>query len=245
MRTIRHSIIAIFLPVAGAFISSYYTAVNAFAPLSQRPPRAASSTLAGFLDDVGNFFNGLGNEYNEQTTSESLVEEIDGVYTGSKRIVTIPGEFASHYCAHAYTTWCDHWALYSPLSYPASSKHKANSMKLGGLRLYCNLYLMGLQNTPEPNSWKASQSDNSEVNLRYCDLSGSIIIQFTDDGITVDRLGSSPSMKYLTAESMIVNGFLDELHAIVYDGDVVNEDRLLTLAEPDAIEKAREFVSFS
>ena len=103
---------------------------------------------------------------------------------------------------------------------------------------------MGLQNTPEPNCWKASQSDNSEVNLRYCDLSGSIIIQFTDNGITVDRLGSSPSMKYLTHEAMILNGFLDELYAICYEGDISEENRLLITKESDAIEKARDAISF-
>ncbi len=117
-------------------------------------------------------------------------------------------------------------------------------MKSGGLRLYCNLYLMGLQNTPEKNCWKASQSDNSEVNLRYCDLTGSIIIQFTEDGITVDRLGSSPSMKYLMHESMILNGFLDELNAIVYEGDISEQNRLLTLVDDDAIEKSRDAISF-
>mmetsp|Transcript_14046 Transcript_14046/g.25403 ORF Transcript_14046/g.25403 Transcript_14046/m.25403 type:complete len:119 (+) Transcript_14046:55-411(+) len=117
-------------------------------------------------------------------------------------------------------------------------------MKSGGLRLYCNLFLMGVQNTPEKGCWKASQSDNSEVNLRYVDLSGSIIIRFTEDGITVDRLGSSPSTKYLIAESMILNGFLDELHSIVYGGDVSEQNRLLTLMESDVIEKARGFVSF-
>ena len=63
-------------------------------------------------------------------------------------------------------------------------------MKAGGLRLYCNLHLMGVQNTPEKGCWKASQADNSEVNLRYRDLSGSLIVQLTDNGITVDRLGT-------------------------------------------------------
>lgn len=169
--------------------------------------------MAGFLDDVGSFFDGLGGDSNSDESSSSqseLVEEIDGVYTGSKRIITIP----------------------------------AKTMKSGGLRLYCNLFLMGVQNTPEKGCWKASQSDNSEVNLRYVDLSGSIIIRFTEDGITVDRLGSSPSTKYLIAESMILNGFLDELHSIVYGGDVSEQNRLLTLMESDVIEKARGFVSF-
>lgn len=171
--------------------------------------------MAGFLDDVGKFFDGLGNNSDdssdEQRSNAELVNDIDGAYTGSKRIITIP----------------------------------AKTMKLGGLRLYCNLYLMGVQNTPEKGCWKASQSDNSEVNLRYTDLSGSIIIQFTEDGINVDRLGSSPSMKYLLHESVILNGFLDELNAIVYAGDVGDANRLLTLEESDTIEKARDFVSFA
>jgi DNA polymerase III gamma/tau subunit len=51
-------------------------------------------------------------------------------------------------------------------------------------------------------------------------------------------------MKYLMHESMIVNGFLDELHSIVYEGDINTENRLLTLVDSDAIEKARDAVSF-
>lgn len=125
------------------------------------------------------------------------------------------------------------------------ARNEAKTMKSGGLRLYCNLYLMGLQNTPEKGCWKASQSDNSEVNLRYCDLSGSIIIQFTDDGVTIDRLGSSPSMKYLMHESIKLNGFLDELQGIVNGGDIGVENRLLTLVDSNAIDKARGAVSFT
>ncbi|KAL7547706.1 hypothetical protein ACHAWF_010984 [Thalassiosira exigua] len=186
--------------------------VAAFVPVYQKSSQHKHN-MAGFLDDVGKFFDGLGNNKpaGEESVNAEVAEEIDGVYTGSKRIITI----------------------------------SAKTMKAGGLRLYCNLYLMGLQNTPEKNCWKASQSDNSEVNLRYCDLSGSIIIRFTDDGITVDRLGSSPSMKYLLHEAMILNGFLDELHAIVYEGDISEQNRLLTLVESDAIEKARDAVSFA
>lgn len=120
----------------------------------------------------------------------------------------------------------------------------AKTMKQGGLRLFLNLYLMGVQNTPEKGSWKASKCDNSEVNLRYVDLSGSIIIRFEDDGITVDRLGSSPSMQYLAAESVIMNGFLDEIQAIVYDGDIAEDNRLLTLDDESVLQNARSAVSF-
>ena len=45
-------------------------------------------------------------------------------------------------------------------------------------------------------------------------------------------------------ESMILNGFLDELNAIVYEGDISEQNRLLTLVDDDAIEKARDAISF-
>ena len=161
--------------------------------------------MAGFMDDISNFFDGLGGNNNDDDC-----EEVDGVYTGSKRIITVP----------------------------------AKTMKAGGLRLYCNLYLMGLQNTPEDGCWKASKSDNTEVNLRYRDLTGSIIIRFSEEEITVDRLGSTPSNKYLMHESMILNGFLDELSKIVFDGDISEQNRLLTLTNGDDIEKNRDAISF-
>jgi len=164
---------------------------------------------AGFMDDLSKFFGGLGGG-NDGIDEQNDIAEVDGVYTGSKRIITVPSK----------------------------------SMKAGGLRLYCNLYLMGLQNTPEDGCWKASKADDSEVNLRYKDLSGSIIIRFADDGITVDRLGSAPSNKYLMHESVILNGFLDELKAIVFDGDISEANRLLTLVDDNDIEKNREAISF-
>ncbi len=72
-------------------------------------------------------------------------------------------------------------------------------------------------------------------------LFGSITIQFSEECITVDRLGS--------ASSMILNGFLDELNinTIVYDdSDIVSEEnRLLTLPEPgNQLEEARSAISF-
>ena len=46
-------------------------------------------------------------------------------------------------------------------------------------------------------------------------------------------------------ESIILNSFLDELQAIVFEGDISEENRLLTLVEDDAIEQARTYVSFA
>lgn len=181
---------------------------------SQRSGSYSSPIVYGFLDDVGKFFDGLGDGQSSQSDEGGVGDEDDDecTYAGSTRIITIPAE----------------------------------SMKVGGLRLFCSLYLMGLQNTPEPGAWKAHQSDNMEVNLRYQDLSGSVIVEFREDGITVDRLGSSPSQKYLMHESIVLNGFLDQLNTIVHEGDVDASNRLLTLPAPgDAIEKAREVVAFA
>ena len=196
------------LAVLSFFLAS--TSVDAFLPTAHRSQSQRHIIMAGgFMDDVGKFFDDLSRKNDRPNVISD--KEIDGIYTGSKRIITIP----------------------------------AKTMKSGGLRLYCNLYLMGVQNTPEKKRWKASCVDNSEVNLRYTDLSGSIIIQFTDDGITIDRLGSAPSTKYLMHESIVLNGFLDELHEIVYGGEVSPENRLLTLVDVDVIEKARGAISFS
>ena len=172
----------------------------------RRAPLAAS-----FFDDLGKFFSGGEESPSQNPASEAvLAEEIDGFYTGSKRVMTIP----------------------------------AVTMKAGGLRLYCNLYLMGIQNTPDAGSWKASKADDSEVNLRYRDLSGSIIVRFQEDGITVDRLGSAPSMSYMAAESSVLSGFVEELRAIVYEGDVATENRLLTLESESVLDDALNSVSF-
>lgn len=194
-----------------AFWVSSDVAVQAFVSPRPRSAPRGSHPMAGFLDDVGNFFDGLGKKDDGKSGQSEVVEEVEGVYTGSTRIITIP----------------------------------ARTMKVGGLRLYANLHLMGMQNTPEKGCWKASKSDDSEVNLRYRDLSGSIIIRFTDDAIVVDRLGSAPSMNFLLHESIILNSFLDELHAIVYEGEISDENRLLTLVDEGAIEQARNGVSFA
>jgi hypothetical protein len=77
-------------------------------------------------------------------------------------------------------------------------------------------------------------------------MTGCIIIIFKEDEITIDRLGSMPSQKYLLHESIVLNGFLDQLEAIVFEGDIAEKNRLLTLPEPaDQIQKARGVLSFS
>lgn len=76
--------------LAIALTFSRMVAVNAFIPSPQKPKQ---HHMAGFLDK---FFDGLANNNNEfsgQTGARGeIVEDIDGIYTGSKRIITIPGK---------------------------------------------------------------------------------------------------------------------------------------------------------
>eukprot|EP00956_Cyclotella_meneghiniana_P030501 scaffold76947_cov59-Cyclotella_meneghiniana.AAC.4 len=214
--------------------------VKGFAPSQQTASKrnyerrsSSSSTLpmSNIFDDMGKFFDGLGKTKEVEPDFEvPPVEDVDGEYVGSKRIITIPVSFI----------------ILTQQMHPDIKLYPAKTMKIGGLRLYCNLYLMGLQNTPEAGCWKAHQEDDNEVNLRYRDMTGCIIIIFKEDEITIDRLGSMPSMKYLLHESIVLNGFLDQLDAIVFEGDVAEKNRLLTLPEPgDQILNARDVLSFS
>jgi hypothetical protein len=76
------------LTVALAFFRM--SAVNAFIPSHRTPPQ---HHLAGFL---GKKFDGIASDNSESSDQTGargeIVEEIDGFYTGSKRIITIPGK---------------------------------------------------------------------------------------------------------------------------------------------------------
>jgi len=121
----------------------------------------------------------------------------------------------------------------------------AKKIKVGGLRLYLALYFMGEQNTPTRNTWRADQTPSGGIDLYYTDRTGALIITFTEESMTVGRLGSAPSMDYLTQESAILSGMLDQLDEISDDTSIGEKDRLMCLLEPgDAIETVRENLAF-
>lgn len=118
------------------------------------------------------------------------------------------------------------------------------SIKPGGLRLFLMFYLMGLQNTPEKNTWRANQGEDYVVDFRYHDQSALLSIELKDSEIIVDRVGSTPSTAYMMQESVVVEGLLDELLEIENAPNVSPADRLLQLQDDNAIEKARSQLSF-
>ena len=108
-------------------------------------------------------------------------------------------------------------------------------------------YLMGMQNTPDPNAWKADQPTTEEYVIDYYfhDRSAMLTIELLEDEITIDRIGSVPSNAYAMQETVILEGILDELHQCAFDETIEEENRLLQLVEPkDAIEKARDALAF-
>ncbi len=125
---------------------------------------------------------------------------------------------------------------------------RAKQLKPGGLRLFLMFYLMGMQNTPDRNTWRANQPSTDEYILEMFflrDGSAMIQIELLGDEIRVLRSGSLPSTAYLMQESVIVDGILDELHQCAFgDGSIPEPDRLLIPEPRNAIDVARESLAF-
>jgi len=104
---------------------------------------------------------------------------------------------------------------------------------------------MGQQNSPTKGAWKVSTTEDSTINMIFNDETAGLVVLFADEKLSVQRWGDSPSLQYLIQESVILNAFLDEVNAIVFDGEVREEDRLLVLEKVEDLEEARKSVAFS
>ena len=49
--------------------------------------------MANFLDDIGKFFDGFGNDDSSDENDLDDLDDDDGIYTGSSRIISIPGDY--------------------------------------------------------------------------------------------------------------------------------------------------------
>jgi len=121
-----------------------------------------------------------------------------------------------------------------------------DSVKQGALRFTLGLYLIGQQNNPTKSSWTANQADDGGLNMYYMDKTAMFSVTLSDNSVMVDRYGSSPSLRYMLQESVLLHGFLDELESLATgnsddgDDDIKDENRLLIMTEPNtAFENAR------
>lgn len=120
-------------------------------------------------------------------------------------------------------------------------KIPAKQLKPGGLRLFLMFYLMGMQNTPDRNTWRADQKlmtsspDEPPEEKQYVlemlydvDRTGMLQIELVPAKpprnpraeIRIYRCGSRPSTSYLMQESFMVDGILDELQNIAGEKDL-------------------------
>ena len=116
-------------------------------------------------------------------------------------------------------------------------------MKVGGLRLFIILYLMG----QESKTWKFS-SDEDTINLFF--NGGSIVLNMKlsleDNAIVFSRVSSTgPNLplSYVGEEAAIINCILDELDKMAYDDNIAFDNRLLSVERDDVLSNAREQLS--
>mmetsp|Transcript_5821 Transcript_5821/g.10597 ORF Transcript_5821/g.10597 Transcript_5821/m.10597 type:complete len:205 (+) Transcript_5821:73-687(+) len=120
---------------------------------------------------------------------------------------------------------------------------QAKTIKVGGLRFFLNIYLVGQCNTPEQGSWLVQQNDEGKLDLYFKDGTGMLSVDISEVQFKADRYGEKPSLSYMLNESIMLHGLLDELNALAFDvEDIEEEKRLIQFNAPgdDAINLARE-----
>jgi hypothetical protein len=119
-------------------------------------------------------------------------------------------------------------------------------IKPGGLRLFLMLYLLGIQNNPEKGTWRIEQPSSDEyiVHILFHDKSAGLMVVLGEKQVSIDRIGSNPSMAYLLQETVIVDGVLEELQKMATDDEIKKGDRLIVMEDDMAIISAREELSF-
>jgi hypothetical protein len=169
--------------------------------------KTTARTILGagdIFESFRNFFSGEGNQDNGKDD-----EIMDEDAAGTSLIASIPGMHAAFL---GRKTHCIPWSnrLMSALfRFYSQSLHVVTvvrSIKPGGLRLFLMFTLLGMQNTPDKNSWRADQpsSDDYVLDMLYRDSSGVITIELMEEEILITRCGSVPSTAYLMHEAVIV-----------------------------------------
>ncbi|KAG7373076.1 hypothetical protein IV203_033800 [Nitzschia inconspicua] len=116
-----------------------------------------------------------------------------------------------------------------------------NNIKIGPLKFFLQIFLVGEQNNPLPNSWVLNQSDETEtLDMYHTDGTGMFSIDIKEYGMTVKRHGQAPSLQYQLQESVMLHALLDEVEGIAFAEDIDVEKRLLQLKDDNALQQARE-----
>lgn len=116
----------------------------------------------------------------------------------------------------------------------------AKDIKVGALRFFLQIYLVGECNTPTKASWQCRQTESGGIDMFYKDATGMCSIDLTEYAIKVQRHGTFPSLQYQLQESVLLHGLLDELNTLAFLDDIEEEKRLLRFRNSDALDTARE-----
>jgi hypothetical protein len=117
----------------------------------------------------------------------------------------------------------------------------ANSIKVGALKFFLQIYVVGQQNQPTKGSWTLNSNDEiGSLDLYYKDGTGMFSVAIKETSIQVNRYGERPSLQYLLQESVLLHGVLDEISQIAFDTEDIEQDkRLIQFSDDRVIEKAR------
>jgi hypothetical protein len=115
------------------------------------------------------------------------------------------------------------------------------TVKVGSLKFFLQIYLVGQQNNPSKKSWTLNNNEETDsIDMYFKDGTGMFSLGIKENGIKVDRCGQKPSLQYVLQESVMLHGLLDELSEIAEVEDIEQEKRLIQFNELDAVAKARE-----
>ena len=115
-----------------------------------------------------------------------------------------------------------------------------DSIRIGSLRLALGMFLVGRQNTPSRNSWRANQNNENTLYMIFGDQTVMISIVLKPKKIVVSRHTDGihlPSLMYQLQESVLLHAVLTELETLAV-GKEEGGNRLVEL-EKAAIDKAR------
>jgi hypothetical protein len=114
------------------------------------------------------------------------------------------------------------------------------NIKVGPLKFFMQIYLVGQQNTPSESSWALNNNDENEsIDMYYKDGTGMFSLGIKENGVSINRYGMRPSLEYMLQESVMLHGLLDELQEVAEVEEVEQEKRLIQFKESDAVSKAR------
>jgi hypothetical protein len=122
----------------------------------------------------------------------------------------------------------------------------SKAVKIGPIKFYLQIYLVGEQNKPTKGAWFLKQNDNTQtLDMYYGDGTAMLSIDVKEYLIQIRRYGQRPSLQYMLQESVLLHGVLDELETLAFginEEDIAPENRLLQFADDqmDVLSTARE-----